>query len=149
MTTREQQLFDVVKELFELNKGQELALTGSLMLAVRDIPKRREASDIDVIAATNVTLDDLVLPDYLALDTAKGYSLVSAANSDLKIKIDFLFSDEFDDSDPTKVPTVVKGILCAQPFYMLEAKQRYAKHDKDSDTKRKHEMDIEALGFLN
>lgn len=149
MTTREQQLFDVVKELFKLNEGQDLALTGSLMLAVRDIPKRREASDIDIIVSHYVELKDLVLPDYLDFDTTKGYSLVSAANSDLKIKIDFLSSEEFADPDPTKIPTVVKGILCAHPFYMLEAKRKYAKHDRTEDTKRKHEMDIEALDFLN
>ena len=52
MTDREQRLLEIAKEVIDNNRDIDAKLTGSLMLAVMNIDKRREASDIDILCKT-------------------------------------------------------------------------------------------------
>lgn len=49
MTENESKLLEIAKEVIELNYHINAALTGSLMLSVRKIDKRRDATDIDIL----------------------------------------------------------------------------------------------------
>ncbi|NBL00398.1 MAG: hypothetical protein EOM50_20830 [Erysipelotrichia bacterium] len=56
MTNREKELLSVASEVMEAlrSNGLECALSGSLMLAVAGINKRRESNDIDIVVDSNL-----------------------------------------------------------------------------------------------
>ena len=53
MTEKEIELLEIAKNAIYLNSHINAALTGSLMLSLRGIEKRREASDIDILVIGN------------------------------------------------------------------------------------------------
>ncbi len=100
MTFRERRLMRITKKILKLNRDTEILLTGSLMLAVRGIPKRREAKDIDIIFTDG---GKFAAPNYIPI-MPKGFTYVAAtldgSQTDCikfkkgNIHVDFLYSEE-------------------------------------------------------
>lgn len=142
MSNKEKKLLEIAKETIELNQHLCAKLTGSLMLAVMGLNKRRESSDIDIIC------------DYLSEDrngypfVPKGFktcgmygggSEVDAIQfiNDEGIKIEFMCSEE--------ELNIIEGIKCGELNMLIEAKKRYVKNDKNDFSREKHELDLEYL----
>ena len=142
MTKRELQLFEIAKEVIEKNKDIGAKLTGSLMLAVMGLAKRREAADIDIIC------DYLCEKEEGLPNVPKGFYIVSMDGgrseveaiqfiNDNSIKVEFMTSEES--------AIMINDIKCGGVEWLIEAKQRYAKNDKNDQSREKHELDLEYL----
>ena len=98
MTEKETQLLEIAKEIIELNKGINAKLTGSLMLAVMGLNKRREAVDIDIICDYLCEKEDgfpIVPKEFKECGIDGSRSEVSAIqfkNSD-GLKVEFMYSE--------------------------------------------------------
>jgi len=128
---KEHDLLDEAMEFLERNP--RAALTGSLMLNVRGINKRREAHDIDIIVPD---INDLVLP----LDWVQ----VSPVYPD---SVKFQVEDAYVDImvSPEEKVQVVNGIRCASIGGLIQAKLNFYK--QNSEASEKHKLDLEFLGF--
>lgn len=142
MTAKEIELLEIAKTVLELNSDIGARLTGSLMLAVRGINKRREAQDIDIICEYLCEKDSgrPIVPSGFREVASNGFaSEVNAMqfrNAD-DLKIEFMVSEE--DSDE------INGVLCGEVLMLLAAKQRYVLNDKNEESKSKHEQDLAYL----
>ena len=142
MTEKETQLLEIAKEIIELNKGIKPKLTGSLMLAVMGLNKRREAVDIDIICDYLCEKEDgfpIVPKEFKECGIDGSRSEVSAIqfkNSD-GLKVEFMYSEE--------TAQEVNGVACGGLNWLIEAKQKYAKNDKDEQSKAKHALDLAYL----
>lgn len=122
----------VINDNLELNPR----LTGSLMLYVRGIDKRRESGDIDILV-DSINDDIIKVP--------KGFNQSSPCYPDSiqfsngEIKIDFLLSDE--------IIEFVKAIPCGSVKYMCDAKYQYMQNSRSQDIYEKHKLDLEYLNY--
>lgn len=147
MTKTEKQLLEVAKQILKLNenRGLDIKLTGSLMLALRNIKKPREAHDIyfliteECVASEN---DDWcpVMPKGFLMDYEGNRSspdCIKFTNEDMNIQVDFIPAWEETE--------VVCGIPCGNVESCIAAKQEYADKDKSIESKNKHERDLEFI----
>lgn len=142
MTEREKLLLEIAKEALKLNADLGAKLTGSLMLAVRGINKRREASDIDIIC------------EYLCEEGSgfpkvpKGFTyedmdgLRSAVDSVVfknseGVKLEFMCSEEYGEC--------IDGVDCTYLRNLMGAKERYAKNDRQEESRTKHLLDVQYI----
>lgn len=150
MTRREQQLLELAKLI--INKSgykDKIALTGSLMLSLRGIDKRREAHDVDLVVCLHtVNLHDLYVPDGFVPIAKNNYPIVKMVNAlDAEgTTVDILLSDEFEEELLVNYPMeVIDGILCANPYFLIDAKEKFAILDKDPESRNKHLEDVQYL----
>ena len=142
MTEKETQLLEIAREIIELNKGINAKLTGSLMLAVMGMNKRREAADIDIICDYLCKKEDgfpIVPKEFKECGIDGSRSEVNAIqfkNSD-GLKVEFMYSEE--------TAKEINGVACGELNWLIEAKQEYAKNDKDEQSKAKHTLDLAYL----
>jgi len=142
MTENELKLLEIAKEAIELNKEIGAKLTGSLMLAVMGINKRREATDIDILCDYLCEKDDGVpiAPIGFKLDGIDGSkSDVEAIQfyNAYDLKIEFMACEE--------KTLLIGGVKCGELRCMIEAKQRYAKNDLNDISRQKHIDDLDYL----
>ena len=142
MTENEIKLLEIAKEIISLNRDLDARLTGSLMLAIMGINKRREASDIDIIYTYLCEKDDgfPCVPKGFKLVSMDGNrSEVDAVQfkNESGLKIEFMYSEEAVEE--------INGIKCGELKYLIEAKQLYAKNDLNDESRQKHIDDLEYL----
>lgn len=132
LTESEIKLFEIAKDL--MDKDERLALTGSLMMAVCGINKRREATDIDFIYrcefAGNYKKPEEAVNAGVSSD---GCGCCFTYNG---IKVDIMSSGE-DCID-------INGVLCGSYNELLKAKFMYSTQNNDSA--QKHKLDLMHLG---
>ena len=142
MTENELKLLEIAKEVISLNENLGARLSGSLMLAVMGINKRREANDIDIICDCLCEKEEgfpFVPKEFSVVLTDGIRSEVEAVqfkNAD-GLKIEFMYSDE--------EITEIDGISCGELKMLIEAKQRYAANDLNNESRQKHSEDLEFL----
>lgn len=144
MTNREKELLDIAINILELNEGRDLdlRLSGSLMLAVRGIEKRREATDIDFLIREECMA--IEGDDYYPL-MPKGYHMdcegcklnpeaIRFVNDESGVSIDFI--PMYEESEE------VNGVPCGNVGGMVDAKLYYAGHDEKIESMKKHSLDL-------
>lgn len=142
MTTNEIKLVEIAKQVIELNRELGAKLTGSLMLAVMGLNKRREAIDIDIICNYLCEKEE-GLPC-----VPKGFKLVGMDGSRSEVnaiqfknedglKIEFMYSEE--------ILQEINGVLCGELKYMIDAKKIYSENDMNDISREKHKLDLEYL----
>ena len=142
MTQKECELLEIAEEVLLLNKDIRAKLTGGLMLEVRGIKKRREASDIDIICEYLCENGDglPLVPKGFKLSVMDGsrsqVDAIQFINQD-GIKIDFMLSCEHGE--------IIEGIPCGSVEELIKAKNAYVKNDISEISKEKHLLDIEFL----
>lgn len=142
MTENELRLLEIAKEVIELNENLGARLSGSLMLAVMGINKRREASDIDIICDYLCEKEEgfPFVPNGFSVviidGTRSEVEAVQFKNSD-GLKIEFMYSDE--------KTAEINGINCGELKMLIDAKQRYAANDSNNESRRKHVKDLDYL----
>jgi len=143
MTHREKALLEIAKEIITINSDLRPALTGSLMLALRGIKKRREASDIDIICENLCEEHEgyPIMPSIWKVGNINGSkSDVDAIQFEHRvsgIKVDFMYSDE-------KIE-LVDEIPCGSIEAMINTKEHYSKHDASEESIKKHSEDIDFI----
>jgi len=143
ITENEKSLLERAKVILSMNSDIGAALTGSLMLAVRGIERRREAVDVDIICEYLCEKEEgfpSMPSEFKVSGIEGGRSEVDAIQFISKIdglKIDFLYSDEECE--------VVDGISLGSVKELIEAKGRYAKNDKCDESRGKHQFDLVVL----
>ena len=144
MTENELKLLEIAKEAIELNKNIGAKLTGSLMLAVIGLNKRREATDIDIIC--DILCEDKKSDGFLF--APKGFELnyMDGSRSEVKaikfvnsegLKIEFMHSEE--------ISQKINGILCGELKLLIEAKKKYSENDLSDESRQKHADDLDYL----
>lgn len=141
MTDKELQLLEIAKQVLEMNKENlgKMMLTGSLMLALRGINKRREACDIDILC-NQLTASELgcpILPKGFKIVNIDGQkSEVNAVQykNEEGLKVEFMFSED--------KRSIVDGIYCAEVVDTLYAKVSYGRNDKADVSRFKHLDDV-------
>ena len=142
MTTNEERLLDIAKEVILLNEHLGAMLTGSLMLSVRGINKRREATDIDIICSYLCEGKD----GYPLVPTGFRENKMSGAKSQVDaikfqngegVSIDFMVSEE--------CGVEIDGIMCGSVEFLISAKKKYIENDKNEESRKKHELDLTFL----
>jgi len=130
----ETKLLKIAKEL--LAKCEGSALTGSLMLLVRGIEKRRESHDIDILVKTfeNLPTENLCQASPMYPDSVK-FKI-----EDTGINIDFLIND-------SEIIEIINGIPCGSVEILLNRKYQYSRQDKFPESRNKHRLDLEFLGY--
>jgi len=147
MNKKELELLEIAKKIIELNKNNvPMALSGSLMLKLRDIETRRPAHDIDIIVEEPLCEQEEesgypILPkDFKMSEIDGSRSQVESMQFTQKnsgLKIDFISSDErFEEISGIACGTVY-NLICAKIFYML--------NDKSHESSEKHRLDLEFL----
>jgi len=153
MTSREFTLLNIAIEVMGNYRKcckdpyqKDLPLTGSLMLALRGLKKRREASDIDFLISKldYENIEDVlgILPsgfeDISGDDIEDSYDPIGRFyNKELDIKIEFLIQD-FEDIN------YVDGIACGTIYDMVCAKIKYST-ENNPESALKHRLDIKYL----
>lgn len=143
ITENEKLLLEKAKVILSMNYDIGAALTGSLMLAVRGIERRREAVDIDIVCEYLCEKEEgfpSMPSEYKLSEMEGGKSEVEAIQFASKIdsaKIDFLYSDEEIEC--------VDGIMLGSVKELIEAKERYAENDKCDESRGKHQLDLVVL----
>ena len=143
MSDNELKLIEIAKEIIKLNvENIEMALTGSLMLSLRGINKRRESNDIDIICKfiCEKPPGKPNMPKGYVFDCMSGEK--SAVNvmrfvSADGVKVDLLTSDEKTEE--------IQGIYCGQVEKLLDAKYSFSQNDIGKESKEKHELDLEYI----
>lgn len=129
----EQQLLDLSIRIINLNPNS--ALTGSLMLNVRGINKRREATDIDILVTS---IQDINFLDGMTQNSPQYPDSVQYLLED--IKIDFLVNID-------EETEIVNGINCGMVNKMLDRKYKYSCNDKSVEAREKHRLDLEFMNY--
>jgi hypothetical protein len=142
MTNKELELLEIAKNIIKLNEGNiKMGLTGSLMLALNGINKRREANDIDIVCDILCEKEPgyPILPAGFKRDFMSGEKSAVDVFRFIKddIKIDFLYSEE-------KIMEV-KGVNCGELKLLLNAKKSFSENDKGDESRMKHQLDIEYI----
>jgi len=138
----EKDLLEIAKEIISLNENLSPTLTGSLMLYVRGVNKRREAHDIDILINQQITQDwfevnQIVLPE--------GFIQASPAYPDSikftkdEISLDILYSEE-----PSEL---INGVNCVSIANMVDRKYYYAINNIGVAAE-KHRLDLEFMGYV-
>lgn len=130
----ESELLIIAKEF--LNKCEGSALTGSLMLFVRGINKRRESHDIDILVKS---LDDLPIENMCQASPIYPDS-VKFKIENTNITIDFLLNQD------EEIETI-NGIDCGSVEKLLDKKYIYSRQDISPNSKNKHRLDLEFIGY--
>ena len=142
MTEKELKLLEIAKETIHLNEHLGAKLTGSLMLAISGLNKRRDASDIDIICDYLCERDDgfpIVPSEFKEIQMDGSKSEVGAiqfVNKD-GLKIEFMYSEE--------LSTEINGVQCGELKWLIDAKRRYSENDKDDESRKKHIDDLKYL----
>lgn len=142
MTNNENKLLEIAKEVIRLNKCnlEGLKLTGSLMLYVRGIRKKRDAKDIDFICDCIYEKDEgfPIMPKGFNFNDMEGSrSQIGCLQfiNDEGIKIEFMASEE-------RNVEIIDDVPCAAIEDMFLAKLRYVKNDENAESKSKHINDL-------
>ena len=149
ITENEKTLLERAKVILSMNSDIGAALTGSLMLAVRGIERRREAVDVDIICEYIREKEEgfpSMPSEFKVSEIEGGRYEVDAIQFISKIdglKMDFLYSDEECE--------VIDGVNLGSVKELIEAKERYAENDKCDESRGKHQLDLVVLwrGGLN
>lgn len=145
ITEKESKLLEIAKEVIGLNVGLGAKLTGSLMLAIGGLNKRREANDIDIICDYLCEDSDgfpIVPVGFKKIDMdgcRSAVDSISFINQD-EIKLEFMYSEE--------EAIIINEISCGSIAGVIKAKQHYVQNDKNESSKAKHELDLAFL-FAN
>jgi len=129
----ESELLDLA--IIILNMNNKSALTGSLMLNVRGINKRREATDIDILVQS---FDDIKFLDGMTQNSPQYTDSVQYLLGD--IKIDFLLNID----EPIET---INDIMCGNVKMMLDRKYNYSRNDKSIESQEKHRLDLEFMNY--
>jgi len=132
----EKELLEIAKNVLEMNKELNPMLTGSLMLYVRGIDKRREAHDIDILV-NQIDYSLIKVPDEF-YQCSPCYPDAIQFTDD-KIKIDFLLSEE--------TPELINQINCGSVKFMMDTKYRYSQQTQYQGEAQKHLLDLEYLHY--
>lgn len=127
----ERRLLEVATELMATD--ELLVLSGSLMLAVAGVNRRREAVDIDFV------YNDFAANFKKPKEAIEGDIDSGGGGCSFKyngVKVDILSSGE--------CPTEISGIRCASYRSLLKNKYKYSKQDYSSA--EKHRLDLIHLG---
>ena len=162
MTNREKELLSVASEVMEAlrSNGLECALSGSLMLAVAGINKRRESNDIDIVVDSNLLYNQFQASEcgdfnayVIGLVEPKCGKVISTSNT-VYPTVSFIHKGfKVDLIDSIEEYNVVNGVVCGSLFDLVYAKYSYSLDDSNPETKRKHSEDVQyilennALGF--
>lgn len=162
MTNREKELLSVASEVMDAlrSNGLECALSGSLMLAVAGINKRRESNDIDIVVDSNLLYNQFQASEcgdfrayVISLVEPKCGKVIAISNT-LYPTVSFIHKGfKVDLIDSIEEYTVINGVVCGSLFNEVYAKYSYSLDDSNPETKRKHSEDVQyilennALGF--
>lgn len=131
LSDNKRRLLEIATELMATD--ELLLLSGSLMLAVAGVNRRREAVDIDFVYrdyAANFNIPKGASEDAFASDgTAYCFKYKD-------VKVDILSSGE--------QPTEINGIRCASYTMLLKSKYTFSKQNNPSA--EKHRLDLIHLG---
>lgn len=162
MTNREKELLSVASEVMDAlrSNGLECALSGSLMLAVAGINKRRESNDIDILVDSNLLYNQFQASEcgdfraYVISLVEPKCGKVIAISHKLYPIVSFIHKGfKVDLIDSIEEYTVINGTVLGSLFYLVYAKYSYSLDDSNPETKRKHSEDVQyilennALGF--
>ena len=136
MKLNEYRLLQIAIKIMVNNSHINPLLTGSLMLSARNIEKRRDAKDIDILV-TDMNLINSI--DGMEQKTPVYPDSVRYAIGDLHI--DFLPYD-------TEKAETINNVLCCSVDGMLNAKYRYYIEDKIGTSSKKHYEDLSFMGFM-
>lgn len=146
MTSKEQKMLEIAKEIIDMNSHLGAKLSGSLMLALMGINKRREANDIDIICdichndapSARLSEDMILIPKGYKIISMSGYMsdirAIRLANTD-GVKVEFMERR----GEPTRE---VKGVICADLNNLIAAKYEYSTYDDSEELREKHKLDL-------
>lgn len=139
-------LLDLAKEIISNSIGcKHMALTGSLMLKLRGLPVNRKVEDLDLIVSVEDNLTNVIWePPYFQVLSTPDYPDLIMYNERTKVRVDVMRSDEFSDIED-KPMDIIEGILCANPFHTILAKEHFAQNDRQDESREKHQKDLLAL----
>ena len=147
MTEREAYLLSIAREILDLNKDRSLnlMLTGSLMLAVREIKKPREAHDIDFLIIEECVANEQddwcpLMPSGFLMDYEGDRSspdCIKFFRKEDDLSVDFIPSFESIE--------LVDNIPCSSVDYCIEAKIKYSENDIGIESRTKHTNDVEFI----
>ena len=150
MTNREKELLSVASEVMEAlrSNGLECALSGSLMLAVAGINKRRESNDIDIVVDSNLLYNQFQAAEcgdfnayVIGLVESKCGKVVSISKTIYPI-VSFIHKGfKVDLIDSIEEYNVVNGVVCGSLFDLVYAKYSHSLDDV------KYILENNALGF--
>jgi len=153
MNEREKKLLDIAISIIELNPDINPRITGSLLLALKGINKRREAQDVDFVC------DDLC-------ETESGYPIMPKGFKEVGmdgrrscveaiqfinedgLKIEFMQNCETNDDGDNVIIDSDYIVPCGKLYIMILRKQTYIVRDLSEESKKKHSDDLEFL-FAN
>lgn len=146
MTKREKELLEIAKKVISENSHIGASLSGSLLFAYLDIPKRNEAHDIDIICSH--IEGDKFADYYPKVDNDWEFNKKYGGNSDLSsisfikgdIKLDFIQCD-----DEGEKIRIIDGVRCGEVNKLIKAKHFYSIKDEREKTRKKHKEDLEYL----
>ena len=140
MTDDEDLLYFIARDIVLMNPNAKLLLTGSLMLALSGIKKRREAHDIDFICDQSPGDLDIIMPiGYFLEDDGRYESTTSRFyNEEKDVYVDFIYTEDLNFGG------MIDGIACGTFADLVSAKINYALKNKDSSA-TKHLKDVEYI----
>lgn len=130
-----EEIFNVAKELLDLNSNA--SLTGTLMLKLRGIDLGREPNDIDILIndyAVNINFNKDFEVEILSNES---YRETSVKYKYKGFVIDVISSNE--------IPEIVNGWRLGSIDELMKAKYEFSKQDYESA--KKHYDDLIKLGF--
>ncbi len=142
MTEKELKLLAIAKDVLRLNSDISAKLSGSLMLALMGLNKRREASDIDIVCDFLHEKEEglpIVPSGFFIVGMAGSRSAVDAIQFENAegLKIEFMYSEESSE--------IIEDVKCGSLKHLIDAKKSYAKNDISLESKTKHELDLAFL----
>ena len=132
-----EKLYEIAKEIINLNVEFDCALTGTLMLKLRGIDLGREPHDIDLIVnkQLNEIQPDLKIPN--GFQQRSSFYPESVSFEKDGIILDIMYSEEQRYS--------VEGFRIGNIDSLLVAKDHFSRHDKNPESREKHLKDIEII----
>jgi hypothetical protein len=117
-----------------IEKNEDSALTGSLMLYVRGLKKRREAHDIDILVKD---IAAIFVPDEFSQASPQYPDSIKFKCGDLVV--DFLLNQD-------EEIEIVNGVPCGNVDKLLQQKCKYSKQSSEEEAK-KHKEDLEFINY--
>ena len=135
MTLKEYELLQIANRIMLNNSHLNPALTGSLMLSIRNIDKRRDAKDIDILVNDLNTVNCIEGMDQKTPVYPDSVRYVIG-----ELHIDFLpcINENIE---------LVNNVRCGSVENMLNAKYKYYTEDKIGTSSKKHFEDLQFMGF--